>query len=77
MTEGLEKFQNYIGGSFVDASDSRTFDSLDPYAGRPWASRLSASMIIAVVAGRSFREPGADDRIPAGGLHPAPRGSDR
>src|SRR6476660_3246561 len=38
MTEGLEKFQNYIGGSFVDASDERTFDSLDPYAGRPWAS---------------------------------------
>src|SRR5689334_24510579 len=38
MTEGLEKFQNYIGGSFVDASDERTFDSLDPYAGQPWAS---------------------------------------
>lgn len=38
MTEGLEKFQNYIGGSFVDASDERTFDSLDPYAGEPWAS---------------------------------------
>jgi acyl-CoA reductase-like NAD-dependent aldehyde dehydrogenase len=34
----LEKFQNYIGGKFVDAADGSTFDSLDPYAGTPWAS---------------------------------------
>ena len=56
MTEGLEKFQNYIGGSFVDASDSRTFDSLDPYAGQPWASIPEGSVEDidhAVAAGRS------------------------
>src|SRR5689334_19423805 len=36
--ERLERFQNYIAGKFVDASDGRTFDSLDPYAGKPWAA---------------------------------------
>ena len=35
---GLERFQNYIGGAFVDASDGRTFESLDPYTGQPWAA---------------------------------------
>src|SRR4029450_839965 len=33
-----ERFHNYIAGKFFDASDGRTFDSLDPYAGKPWAS---------------------------------------
>ena len=37
-SERLERFQNYIGGKFVDASDGRTFDSLDPYAGASWAA---------------------------------------
>jgi acyl-CoA reductase-like NAD-dependent aldehyde dehydrogenase len=36
--ERLERFQNYIGGAFVDAADGRTFGSLDPYAGQPWAT---------------------------------------
>src|SRR6476469_372991 len=34
----VERFQNYIGGKFVDAGDGRTFDSLDPYAGEAWAA---------------------------------------
>ena len=34
----VERFQNYIGGKFVDAGDGRTFDSLDPYAGSPWTA---------------------------------------
>jgi acyl-CoA reductase-like NAD-dependent aldehyde dehydrogenase len=34
----LERFQNYIAGTFVDAADGRTFDSLDPYRGEPWAA---------------------------------------
>ena len=34
----LERFRNYIAGTFVDAADGRTFDSLDPYAGEPWAA---------------------------------------
>ena len=33
----LERFQNYIGGKFVDGADGRTFGSLDPYRGEPWA----------------------------------------
>jgi acyl-CoA reductase-like NAD-dependent aldehyde dehydrogenase len=36
--ERLERFQNYIAGAFVDAPDGRTFGSLDPYAGEPWAT---------------------------------------
>ena len=34
---GLEKFKMYIGGRFVDAQSGRTFDSENPYLGRPWA----------------------------------------
>lgn len=30
-TNGLERSRNYIAGTFVDASDGRTFGSLDPY----------------------------------------------
>jgi acyl-CoA reductase-like NAD-dependent aldehyde dehydrogenase len=33
----LERFQMYIGGKFVDATNGRTFESHDPYADRPWA----------------------------------------
>jgi aldehyde dehydrogenase (NAD+) len=36
--ERLERCQNYIAGAFVDAPDGRTFGSLDPYAGEPWAT---------------------------------------
>src|SRR5690242_2663114 len=32
-----ERYQNYIAGKFVDAADGRTFGSLDPYRGEPWA----------------------------------------
>ncbi|WP_368679916.1 aldehyde dehydrogenase (plasmid) [Rhodococcus opacus] len=34
---GLEQFKMYIGGQFVDAQSGRTFDSENPYLGRPWA----------------------------------------
>src|ERR1700749_1138490 len=37
-SERIERFQNYVAGKFVDASDGGTFDSLDPYAGAPWAA---------------------------------------
>jgi (Z)-2-((N-methylformamido)methylene)-5-hydroxybutyrolactone dehydrogenase len=33
----LERFGLFIDGEVVDASTGRTFESLDPYAGRPWA----------------------------------------
>ncbi|MBI4942846.1 MAG: aldehyde dehydrogenase [Actinobacteria bacterium] len=33
----LERFGLFIDGEVVDASSGRTFESLDPYAGRPWA----------------------------------------
>ncbi|WP_088283972.1 aldehyde dehydrogenase [Kineosporia sp. A_224] len=33
----LERFGLFIDGEVVDAASGRTFESLDPYAGRPWA----------------------------------------
>jgi (Z)-2-((N-methylformamido)methylene)-5-hydroxybutyrolactone dehydrogenase len=37
-TEKLQEFQLYIGGRFVESSTGETFESLNPYAGKPWAS---------------------------------------
>ncbi len=34
---GLQAFRMTIGGRSVDALSGRTFESLDPYTGRPWA----------------------------------------
>jgi acyl-CoA reductase-like NAD-dependent aldehyde dehydrogenase len=36
-TAPLTRYRNYVGGTFVDAADGRTFGSLDPYANAPWA----------------------------------------
>jgi aldehyde dehydrogenase (NAD+) len=36
-TEGLERFQNYIGGKFEDAPAGRMFESINPYSAQPWA----------------------------------------
>jgi aldehyde dehydrogenase (NAD+) len=38
MSDGaLEEFRLFLDGKQVDALGGRTFDSLDPYTGRPWA----------------------------------------
>ena len=37
MTEDLETFQLFIDGKPVDALSGRTFESQNPYLGRPWA----------------------------------------
>ena len=38
MTDGaLQEFRLFLDGKQVDALGGRTFDSLDPYTGRPWA----------------------------------------
>jgi acyl-CoA reductase-like NAD-dependent aldehyde dehydrogenase len=34
----LQEFRLYIGGRFVESSSGATFESLDPYAGKPWAA---------------------------------------
>ncbi|MDT0261484.1 aldehyde dehydrogenase [Jatrophihabitans lederbergiae] len=34
---GLEEFKLFIGGKSVDARSGKTFDSTNPYAGKPWA----------------------------------------
>jgi acyl-CoA reductase-like NAD-dependent aldehyde dehydrogenase len=34
----MKEFQLYIGGRFVESSSGATFESLDPYAGKPWAA---------------------------------------
>jgi len=36
--EKLQEFQLYVGGRFVESSSGATFESLNPYAGRPWAA---------------------------------------
>ena len=59
-TERRERYQNYIGGKFVDASDGRTFGSLDPYAGQPWADIPEGTVDDidhAVAAARMWRKP--------------------
>src|SRR6185437_7166076 len=33
----MERFQMLIGGKSVDALSGRTFESQNPYTGRPWA----------------------------------------
>lgn len=35
--EQLEEFRLFIDGKTVDALSARTFESLNPYTGRPWA----------------------------------------
>src|SRR3954471_20747689 len=35
--DDLETFQLFIDGKTVDALSGRTFESLNPYTGRPWA----------------------------------------
>jgi (Z)-2-((N-methylformamido)methylene)-5-hydroxybutyrolactone dehydrogenase len=35
--EQLEEFRLFIDGKTVDALSGRTFESLNPYTGRPWA----------------------------------------
>jgi acyl-CoA reductase-like NAD-dependent aldehyde dehydrogenase len=37
MTTSLEELKLFIGGRSVDARSGRTFDSLNPYTGEPWA----------------------------------------
>ena len=66
----LERFQNYIAGKFVDADGGRTFDSLDPYAGEPWAAIPEGTVEDvdhAVAAARAALDGdwGRDDRLPA------------
>lgn len=33
----LKTYQMYIGGKWVDSSSNQTFESLNPYTGKPWA----------------------------------------
>src|SRR6516162_5941049 len=33
----LHRYQTYIDGEWVDASSGKTFETFDPYSGRPWA----------------------------------------
>ena len=78
---GLERFQNYIAGKFVDASDGRTFGSLDPYAGAPWAAIPEGTSRRRRPrrrrrARRPRRRVGRDDRLPARRAHAQARRPD-
>jgi len=40
MSEGsakLQRYQTYIDGEWVDAASGKTFETSDPYTGKPWA----------------------------------------
>ena len=34
---GVQDFRMAIGGAAVDAGSGRTYESIDPYTGQPWA----------------------------------------
>lgn len=34
----MERYQTFIGGQWVDASDGGTFETINPYTGEPWAT---------------------------------------
>jgi len=36
--DGLCRYKLFINGEWVDAASGETFDSLNPYTARPWAS---------------------------------------
>jgi acyl-CoA reductase-like NAD-dependent aldehyde dehydrogenase len=38
----LRHYQMYIGGQFVDSRTGKTFDSIDPFTGHPWATVAEA-----------------------------------
>ena len=36
-TTTLHNYQTYIDGTWTDAASGKTFETLDPYTGQPWA----------------------------------------
>ena len=64
-----EKFRMLIGGDWVDSSDGGTFESINPYANRPWATVPTATVDDvdrAVRAARkAFYEDGWPETTPA------------
>src|SRR5579872_5005828 len=39
----LTKYAMYIGGEWTDSTSGKTFESVDPYTGKPWAVFADAS----------------------------------
>ncbi|WP_260858588.1 aldehyde dehydrogenase [Paraburkholderia sp. BCC1885] len=37
MNSDLQQYRMYIGGEWVEAADGATFETIDPYAQKPWA----------------------------------------
>ena len=55
-TQALEEFKLFIGGKSVDSTSGRTFESENPYTGRPWARLADGTaedVDLAVAAARS------------------------
>ena len=58
----VRTYRMLIGGRWVEAADGRTFDSIDPYAGRAWArapQATAADVDAAVAAARAAFADGA------------------
>jgi aminomuconate-semialdehyde/2-hydroxymuconate-6-semialdehyde dehydrogenase len=58
----VRHFQHVIDGRAVDAADGRTFDSVDPHTGRPWATVAEAGPEDVRRAVRAAREAFDDGR---------------
>ncbi|MGS0896347.1 aldehyde dehydrogenase [Burkholderia stagnalis] len=50
MTSDLQRYRMYIGGEWVDAVDGATFESIDPYTRKPWATLPRAGKLDAARA---------------------------
>jgi (Z)-2-((N-methylformamido)methylene)-5-hydroxybutyrolactone dehydrogenase len=59
LSQSLKRYRMLIGGTWVDAASEETFESVDPFTGRPWAivPRASAADVDrAVTAARAALE---------------------
>ena len=69
----MRRFENLIDGERVGAADGRVFESIDPFAGEPWATMPRSGVEDAdraVAAARRAFEDG-----PWGAMHPSARGA--
>ena len=63
----LTKFDMFIDGAFVQASDGATFQSYDPSTGAPWAEIPATAEDVeraVAAAKRALDGPGTDDPHP-------------
>ncbi len=65
-TDGIRNYRMLVGGEWVDASSGETFESVNPYTGKVWATAPEAGEEDVDRAVRAARE--AFDEGPWGGM---------